>query len=131
MKKDKHLKRLVEQAVLASFKDGKLVSEKVQSFIKSFKALPRSKAIFALTEYSKGIKRELDMQTLVVESTTPLSSDEKRKIITKMEKQFSILNSQYSLNPALLGGLRVKIGDTVYDDSIEARINQLREEIRG
>lgn len=129
MKKDKFLKRLVEQAVIAGFKDGKLVSGKVQNFIKSFKTLPRYKAIFALTQYLKGIKMELNKHSLVVESTIPLSVDEEKKIINKMKKNYSLFSYHFSINPALLGGLRIKIGDTVFDNSIETRIKEVKQAI--
>jgi F-type H+-transporting ATPase subunit delta len=37
------------------------------------------------------------------------------------------LNFLFSHNPALLGGLRVKMGSDVYDDSVLARLNALHE----
>jgi F-type H+-transporting ATPase subunit delta len=37
------------------------------------------------------------------------------------------LNIAFTQNPALLGGLRVQVGSDVYDGSVRARLDALRE----
>jgi F-type H+-transporting ATPase subunit delta len=37
------------------------------------------------------------------------------------------LNISFAQNPALLGGLRIKVGSDVYDGSVEARLQSLAE----
>ena len=36
------------------------------------------------------------------------------------------IETKYSLDPALLGGAVVRIGDTIYDGSVRTRLNELR-----
>jgi F-type H+-transporting ATPase subunit delta len=36
------------------------------------------------------------------------------------------IETKYSLDPALLGGAMVRIGDTIYDGSLRSRLNELR-----
>ena len=36
------------------------------------------------------------------------------------------IEAKYSLEPELLGGAVVRIGDTIYDGSVRAQLNQLR-----
>ena len=36
------------------------------------------------------------------------------------------IQAKYSLDPALLGGALVRIGDTIYDGSVRNRLNQMR-----
>ncbi len=36
------------------------------------------------------------------------------------------IETKYSLDPALLGGAVVRIGDTIYDGSLRSRLNELR-----
>jgi F-type H+-transporting ATPase subunit delta len=36
------------------------------------------------------------------------------------------IQAKYSLDPALLGGAVVRIGDTIYDGSVKNRLNQMR-----
>jgi F-type H+-transporting ATPase subunit delta len=37
------------------------------------------------------------------------------------------LNLSFHVNPALVGGLRVKVGSDVYDGSVAARLQKLEE----
>jgi F-type H+-transporting ATPase subunit delta len=36
------------------------------------------------------------------------------------------VEATFSLEPALLGGAKVRVGDTVYDGSLRGRLNELR-----
>jgi F-type H+-transporting ATPase subunit delta len=36
------------------------------------------------------------------------------------------VETKYSLDPALLGGAVVRIGDTIYDGSLRSRLNAMR-----
>ena len=127
MKISKQLKKQIDLAVRASFKDSKLDEKKALEFTKLFKQLPES--VLALSAYLKGIKRELGKTTLTIESSVELSSSEVKEIADKLKKQYTIYNIQHTTNPSLLGGLRVKIGDMVLDDSVEAKIKEIRSAI--
>jgi len=39
------------------------------------------------------------------------------------------ITATYTLDPALLGGAVVRIGDTVYDGSLRSRLNRMREQL--
>lgn len=123
MKKNKRLLNLVNQAVVASFVKGKLSKHKFDAFLSSFKKLPSTDSIFALTEYKKGIKRELSKGTLEVESSVKLSTVD----LAKLKKRFKIYDLRFKINKDLLGGLRLRLGDTVYDDSVNSKIEKLKE----
>ena len=129
MKKDKLLKKLVLQAVEVSFKDGKVIPSKVKAFSEDFRKLPTYKAIYCLTEYSKGIQRKLQESSLSIESTVNLSPIQIKQIEKEFKKDFAVSSVSISLNPSLLGGLRIKMGDKVFDDSLKRRISQIGEAI--
>lgn len=124
------LKQLAINASQASFKNGKVVDSKARSFIKLFKQLPTSKAVLALKEYQKALKYQLEKHTLEIESTTPLSVSEVKKISNQF-KDLSVSNIVVRLNPDLLGGIKFRIADTVYDYSISDKIRQVKEAING
>jgi F-type H+-transporting ATPase subunit delta len=51
----------------------------------------------------------------------------------KAEMEFTLekltgkrVEATFSLAPELLGGAKVRVGDTVYDGSLRARLNELR-----
>lgn len=109
---------------------GQISSDKVRYFTNEFKKLPSQKAIFCLTEYKKGLQRIQQSQTLTVESSVPLSKTQVKKITDSFKKEL-ITEVETRLNSSLLGGVRVTIGDSVFDDSIESKIEQIGEAIRA
>lgn len=127
MKQDKQLKKIILNSVQQSFNNGRLLEAQVVRYIKFYKSLPTSKAISALTEYLKGIKRKSRKHTLVVETTCPLSLKQVQKIKKIVAKKYQITKLESKINPDILGGVRLRIGDDVYDESIQSRVTQLRE----
>ena len=131
MKKDKQLKKLVEKLVEMSFDNkGNLVEEKVQKCVTILKQLPLSKAIIALEAYLLGLRRGVEKRTLQIWSTIPLTGDQVDKISKQMGLNYPVNDVVTSVNTSLLGRLRVKIGDVVYDDSVGKKIVKLQEAIR-
>lgn len=130
MKKSKQLLSLIDQVVRSSFINERLNEPKVFNFIKIFKTLPKADAIFALLEYSKRIKRELNRTTLEIESAIPLSPQQVKEITTALKADFKINQVKFITNLSLLGGIKIRIGDQIFDDSIINRIEQLKEGIK-
>lgn len=134
MKKNKRLLLLANKAVEASFekglpagRQGKINGKKALNFVKVFKSLPRYQAIFTLSEFLKGIKRELSKRTLEVETATDLSRPELERMRAALKSRYTIYDIRYTKNPSLLGGVKVKIGDNVFDGSVREKINQVKE----
>lgn len=130
MKKTKLLDKLVHQATEASFENGKAVESKVTLFMKSFKNLPQSDAIYALTKYEQSLQRELDKVTLTVTSAVPLKDSQLKSLVSALKSDFLIQNIRTQIDPNIFGGIKLTIGDTVLDDSVASRIQQLEEGIK-
>lgn len=66
-----------------------------------------------------------------VTSALPLTADEqtilKRDILTKMGTQATVA---FRVNPAILGGLIIRVGDKVLDDSVAGKLEGLRQSLR-
>jgi F-type H+-transporting ATPase subunit delta len=41
------------------------------------------------------------------------------------------IEAKYSLDPSLLGGAVVRIGDAIYDGSVRNRLNEMRSKLTG
>lgn len=132
MKLDKKLKKNIGKLVKLSFDDRGQINEKtVKASVEALKTLSRSKVIPSLTEYLIGLKREIKKTTLEISSTVSLSESHVAHV-TKVMKQESPVNQvETNLDSSLLGGLRIKIGDLVYDDSVSQKIKQLKGAING
>jgi F-type H+-transporting ATPase subunit delta len=62
-----------------------------------------------------------------VTSAAELTAPQKKQLQETLERLTGRkIQAKYSLNPALLGGAVVRIGDTIYDGSVRNRLNQMR-----
>lgn len=129
---NKRIRNLVEKLVIGSFSPkGELKTKEITETIKILKKLPNTDVISALTLYQKGLKREISKTTLEITSPTKLTLTETNKITSEAKKSYQITNVKTVLDSSLLGGLRIKIGDVVFDDSVKHKIGQMREAING
>lgn len=131
MKKNKELQKIINKLVDNSFENGKLVERKVTRAIKFLKTLPGSQAVEGLSEYLKGIKREERKTTMFLETAYPISREQLLKAKKIVEKKFKLHKIIASVNPQLLGGFKLRIGDEIWDESLHNKINQIKEVITG
>jgi F-type H+-transporting ATPase subunit delta len=62
-----------------------------------------------------------------VTSAAELTALQKKQLQETLERLTGRkIQAKYSLDPALLGGAVVRIGDTIYDGSVRNRLNQMR-----
>jgi F-type H+-transporting ATPase subunit delta len=62
-----------------------------------------------------------------VTSAAELTAPQKTQLQQTLERLTGRkIQANYSLDPALLGGAMVRIGDTIYDGSVRNRLNQMR-----
>jgi len=62
-----------------------------------------------------------------VASAAELNDVQKKALLGTLERLTGKhIQAKYSLEPGLLGGAVVRIGDTIYDGSVRNRLNELR-----
>lgn len=125
----KGLKKIVKKLAEVSCRDGRIIESQVVRSIKVLKSLPQYEAISALGEYLNSIKRIERQFTMVVETSIPLASATVSKMRKIVEKKNKITRVLVNINPEILGGFKLKIGDEVWDESILGKINQVKEVI--
>jgi F-type H+-transporting ATPase subunit delta len=65
-----------------------------------------------------------------VESATALNTNLSDLLVTKLKARYGEdLTIEFKTNPTLLGGLRVKLGDDVWDGSVRNRLRTLQEQV--
>ncbi len=65
-----------------------------------------------------------------VSSAAELTAPQKTQLQQTLERLTGRkIQAKYSLDPALLGGAVVRIGDTIYDGSVRNRLNQMRAQL--
>ncbi|WP_010583902.1 ATP synthase F1 subunit delta [Schlesneria paludicola] len=77
------------------------------------------------------VERRLGQRRVQVTSAVELSSETLESIRNSMATALSvqpILETQ--IDPSLLGGMKIRVGDTVYDGSLKTQVKQLRARLR-
>jgi F-type H+-transporting ATPase subunit delta len=81
-----------------------------------------------LSHFQRLVKLDLDRRTAKIESAIPLPSDLQTRVQADLTRLYGAgLDISFAQNPALIGGLRIKVGSDVYDGSIQARLAALQE----
>jgi F-type H+-transporting ATPase subunit delta len=81
-----------------------------------------------LEHFKRLVKLEQDRRSARVESAVALTPEQQAGVSSSLERVYGRgLDIAFSQNPALVGGLRVRVGSDVYDGSIAGRLQQLEE----
>lgn len=82
-----------------------------------------------LTEYIKLSDKLRNILAITIISSAPLSESETGRILTKYKNihKASDVKVNLEIDPGLIGGVMIKIGDKVIDGSISGRLEGLRE----
>ena len=79
-----------------------------------------------LAHLQRLVKLDLERRSAHVESAAPVSDALKQSVQANLAQRYGQgLNVSFAVNPALIGGLRVKVGSDVYDGSVKARLADL------
>ena len=128
MKISKQARRDAKELFRSSIVNGVLDENRVRQVVsKVAEAKPRG-FIGILTHFHRLVKLEVERRTAKVESAVPLSPEVQADVASRLGKIYGQgLNISFAQNPALLGGLRIKVGSDVYDGSVQARLENLVE----
>jgi F-type H+-transporting ATPase subunit delta len=81
-----------------------------------------------LSHFQRLVKLDIERRAARVESATALSESLAASVKANLVQRYGQgLDVGFSVNPALIGGLRVKVGSDVFDGSVRARLNELAE----
>lgn len=129
---NKRLKKTIEMIVDQSFDAKNNIKEVyVNSVIITLKSLPNSSAIIALELYAKGLKRRISVTNLKIETAVTLSGADVQEIVREIKEKYPVNNIETKVTPGLLGGLKMQIGDIVYNDTLSNRVFQVKGAIIG
>jgi len=79
-----------------------------------------------LNHFQRLVRLDLARKTAVVESATPLSSAVQENVKASLAQlRGAGLNLSFAVTPALIGGMRVRVGSDIYDGSVAGRLAAL------
>ena len=81
-----------------------------------------------LSHFQRLVRLDIERRTAQVESAVPMGDGFQQSVRANLTQRYGQgLDVNIAVNPALIGGLRVKVGSDVFDGSVRARLNQLAE----
>lgn len=130
MKISKEARRTSRQLFRACLVNGKLDESRARSVVALITEKKPRGFIGILENFARLIRGEVERQTATVESATPLSDDMRYQLKAGLTKKYGReITLDYQVAPELLGGIRVKVGSDVWDGSVKARLEALKNQL--
>lgn len=114
-----------------------LVSDKVQpatlQLLRQAVRLPRGRALDTLVEQLAELAAERRGRSVAhVTAAAPLSAEQERRLTEDLSRIYGrSIDVQVEVDPDLLGGLVIRVGDEVIDGSVAARLAEARQRLAG
>jgi F-type H+-transporting ATPase subunit delta len=106
--------------------NGKLDEDRTRKVVLAAVQSGRRGSLTLLHHFQRLLRLELARRTAEVESAVPLPADLQANVRTEIEGLYgSGLSTLFGVNPTLIGGMRIKVGDDVYDGSIQSKLAAL------
>ncbi|MGV3755121.1 MAG: F0F1 ATP synthase subunit delta [Verrucomicrobiota bacterium] len=130
MKIGKQARRDAKQLFLSCKANGLLDESRVRVAVQEVIARKPRGYLGTLQHFQRLVKLDIERRAVRVEDAIETSPELKASIKANLEKRYGPgLDVVFAVNPALIGGLRIKVGSDVYDGSVSARLNALQEAI--
>ncbi len=80
-----------------------------------------------IAAFHEVIRQRQGVAEAVVSTAVEVSAAQKKEMAATLARLTGRkIEAKYALDPALLGGAVVRIGDTIYDGSLRSRLNEMR-----
>ena len=128
MKISKQARREAKGLFSAARVNGVLDEGKARQAVDEVLRLKPRGYIGILSHFQRLVKLDIDRRSARVESVTPLDEAQQGSVKAALTKRYGAgLNFTFAQNPALIAGMRIKVGSDVFDGSIQSRLAQLQE----
>ena len=123
MKISREARRMARELYGFSLVNGRLDANRVSEISQRLVTEKPRGYLQALKELSRLVRLELERRHAIVESAQPLDETSAANIVQTLKSKFgSDITTEFRTSPALLGGLRVKLGSDVWDGSVNSRL---------
>jgi len=130
MRTRREARKISRQLLRGSFTEGRLDEEKVSTMVESVLANKPRHYVDVLKDYQRLARLEVKKYHVIIESVIPLNRSVGDQILANLKARYGEgLTTEFRTNPELLGGLRIKIGDDVWDGSVRNRLDQLQQQL--
>ncbi len=127
MRVSRESRKLARELFRQSFDDGRFDATRASGVVE-FLTTRKPRGYFdALKEFARLVRIELARRHAVIQSAHALPAQDADAIQTSLLGRFgNDLTIEFRVAPELIGGLRVQVGDDVWDGSVRARLEALK-----
>ena len=126
MKTPKQLHREAKQLFRLCLVGGLLDEARVREAVQMVLAANRRGGFVLLTYFRQLVKLERARHRAEVESASSLPASLQTTIVGNLERLYGPgMNTSFALNPALIGGMRIRVASDVYDGSVRGGLTSL------
>jgi F-type H+-transporting ATPase subunit delta len=130
MKRDQKITQLAKKLVELSKDNGVVTEAKVGEVLAGLKQVQHRHHLTVLKTFLNYLRREVALQTAVVSTPAALSADTLKEIEAKFTKLYGRpVSAVTQQDTSLIAGVRVRVGDDVYDSSVAGRLQRLAENV--
>ena len=128
MKISKQAQRDARQLFRSCQVGGLLDEQRVRAAVSLIMAKKPRGYVEILSRLHNLVKLDLAKRTAKIENAVETSPTLMAEIKANLEKVYGTgLNISYSINPNLIGGLRIQVGSDLYDGSVKTRLEKLEQ----
>ncbi len=130
MKINKETRQLSKQLLRASYTNGQLDSGRISSLVKLLIDKKPRNYINVLEAYKRLIRLEVEKHTATIETASELTEEAGAEIAANLIQKYGVgLDTKFVVNPELLGGIRIRVGNDVWDSSVLNRLQRLQQQL--
>src|SRR5262245_18515680 len=121
MKTSKRTRRAARRLYRACQVNGRLDPDRVRRAADLVAGSGRRGTVQILGDFLRLVRLDRDRHRAVIESAAGLSDDVRREVQAGLERTYGNgLETAFEVNPALIGGMRIRVGSDVYDRRVPA-----------
>jgi len=131
MTKDKKINQFAKKLVELSMDNGVLSGERVDQVLAGIRQSKHRQPLRLMKAYLGQIRRELARQTARVAAPPPLSTEALAALESGLSTHYDRpIRAVAHQDKTLIAGLRVRVGDDLYDASLAGRLQRLASSVR-
>jgi F-type H+-transporting ATPase subunit delta len=131
MKINRRQRRDARRLFRACLAAGRLDESRVRRVVARVVGSPRRGSLAVLSHFRRLVGLDRAAHQAVVQSATALAPDFAASIEANVAREYGPgVSTSFEVSPALIAGLRVKVGSDVYDGSVRAALASLEERFR-
>jgi len=109
---------------------GKLDPARVRQVAKRLAGGSERNSLAVMSAFQRMVRLDHAQHTAVIESAEPLTDEVRRVVEAQLTRLHGAdLGISVAINAALIGGMRITVGSSVYDGSVRGRLNALERQL--